>query len=101
MFLVQMAWAATNEEPMFRGILWGYLRDKGFADKQVWLIQAGIFWLAHISHLGSSVISFFLVLPAGLLFGWLAMRSKSIASSMVAHSLLNASANLVDYYRLI
>jgi membrane protease YdiL (CAAX protease family) len=98
MFLFQMTGPAVNEEPMLRGILWGYLRSKGFADKQVWIIQAGIFWLAHISHLGFSVTAFFLVLPGGLIFGWLAMKSRSIAPSMIAHATVNTFLQLAFYF---
>lgn len=101
MFLVQLAGPAINEEPMFRAILWGYLRDRGLSEKNIWLVQAGLFWLVHVSHLESSVTAFFLVLVGGLLFGWLTWRSRSIAPSMLAHALINATVQLASHYKFI
>jgi hypothetical protein len=38
-----MGYAAALEEPVFRGLLWGYLRLKGCKDVTILLIQGALF----------------------------------------------------------
>lgn len=90
-FLYQLGYAAVSEEPLFRGFLWGYLLRLGWKDRWVWLLQAGLFSLAHIYYAGQMPYSFWIIVPVGaLVMGWLAWCSRSIATSMAAHAALNA-----------
>jgi len=95
-FLLQfrhaMGHSAIIEEPVFRGVLWGYLRKKGWRDQRIFWLQAGLFWIAHVRYYSKPQI-FLITMPLGaLLFGWLAWKSKTLAGSLLAHGLFNASS---------
>jgi len=95
-FFYQIGFAAVSEEPLFRGFLWGRLRILGWSEVWVWLVQALLFLSAHIYFINAMRYNFFVVVPtAGLLFGLLAWRSRSIAPGMVAHAGYNASIYLI------
>ncbi|MDL2234925.1 CPBP family intramembrane metalloprotease [Christensenellaceae bacterium OttesenSCG-928-L17] len=92
----QLSSAAVSEEPLFRGILWGYLRTKGIKDGWIVLIQAGLFWLGHIYYIGTG-INFWIVHPfTALLLGIVVWKTKSTAHSMTLHASINTFA---DYLR--
>jgi membrane protease YdiL (CAAX protease family) len=91
-FMIAMSRAVILEEPVFRGFLWGYLRERGWNDKGIWLSQAALFWLAHLNYV-QRPYTFWLVIPlSGLVYGWLAWKSRSIAPSMLAHAVYNSLA---------
>ncbi len=93
----QIGYAAASEEPVFRGFLWGYLRKIGWRDVWIWLFQAGLFGLAHLYYLDSMPFMFWFGVPLGaLVLGWLAWRSRSIASSMLAHGVMNGLGYLMS-----
>jgi len=95
----QMLYAGIAEEPFFRGLLWGALRKAGWKDWWVWLLQAGLFWLGHLYYFGKYPWSFWVIVPmSGLVLGWLAWRSRSIATSMCAHGCLNGFGQIVAFY---
>lgn len=98
---IQLGNAATIEEPLFRGFLWGFLKERRWKEKWIWLFQALLFMLGHIYYLGSANYSFFLVVPLGaLLLGWMAWRSGSIGTSMIVHGIGNSLAgNLFSFLR--
>ncbi len=103
-FVYQLGFAAVTEEPLFRGFLWGYLRKARWREVWIWLFQAGLFWLGHIYYLNKSPILFWLIVPINaLVFGILAWRSRSIATSMVVHAIGNGLtfylANVILFYR--
>lgn len=86
----QIGYAAISEEPVFRGFLWGYLRKLGWRELWIWLFQGLLFVLAHLYYIKSASISFWFIVPLGaLVMGWLAWRSRSIATSMAAHGVMN------------
>jgi len=94
--LIQLANAATCEEPLFRGFLWGLLNQRGWRTGVVWLFQATIFWLSHIVYVIYFPISFWIIVPLmGLAFGLIAWGARDIAPSMLAHSLVNGLPQLV------
>jgi membrane protease YdiL (CAAX protease family) len=96
MFINSFSHSAALEEPVFRGFLWGYLSDRGWTDKKIWLFQAGLFWLAHIKYIGRPY-TFLITAPLiGLLLGFLAWKSRSIAPSMIAHATYNAFKFVID-----
>lgn len=103
-FVYQIGYAAVPEEPLFRGFLWGYLRKLKWNETWIWLTQAGLFTLAHIYYINAYPISFWVIIPIfSLMLGWLVWRSRTIASSMAAHGMMNATgyafAYLVALYR--
>ncbi|HVN56460.1 MAG TPA: CPBP family intramembrane glutamic endopeptidase [Anaerolineaceae bacterium] len=86
----QVGYAAVSEEPLFRGILWGYLRHAGWKNLWIWLVQAGLFALSHLYYLSDRPFFFWVSVPlGGLVLGLLAWRSRSIATSMAAHGFVN------------
>ena len=85
--------SAVQEEPVFRGFLWGYLESFGLKQPMIWIVQAALFWIAHLRYLDRP-FTFWLALPmAGLLLGWLSWKSKSIAASVLAHAAYNSMAS--------
>lgn len=91
-FIYQIGYAGVIEEPVFRGFLWGYLLKLGWSDKGIWLFQALLFTLAHMYYINTYPISFWLIIPIGALaLGYVAWKSRSIATSMVAHGAMNAT----------
>jgi membrane protease YdiL (CAAX protease family) len=95
-FLYQLGFAAVSEEPLFRGFLWGYLRRLGWRQVWVWLLQAGLFMIAHLYFINALAFNFWVIVPvAGLVFGWFAWRSRSIAPGMLAHAAYNAGVYVI------
>ena len=103
MFLYQIGYAGAAEEPLFRGFMWGALRKTGWKDVWIWLLQAGLFMLAHIYYLWRAPISFFVLVPVGALaLGLVAWKTRSISSSLAMHGTTNALGvmwgGLVKYF---
>lgn len=96
-FLNQMSSAAIDEEPLFRGFLWGMLLKSGWKNVWIWLFQTVLFIVGHLYYLNGSLISLWVYIPiSALVFGAIAWRSKTIASSMATHALSN-SLGLVSW----
>jgi len=94
----QISYAAINEEPVFRGFLWGYLRKVGWRELWIWLFQGLLFVLAHLYYVKPAPISFWFIIPLiALATGWLAWRSRSIATSMAAHGVMNGLGYTLGY----
>jgi membrane protease YdiL (CAAX protease family) len=97
--LQQALYAGIAEEPLFRGFLWGALHKAGWKDGWIWLTQAGLFWLAHFYYFRHANVSFWLTVPlGGLLLGFIAWRSRSIAASLLAHGCYNGFGQIVMFY---
>jgi membrane protease YdiL (CAAX protease family) len=93
--LYHLGFAPINEEPLFRGFLWGYLRQLKWRENLIWLFQAVLFTSAHVYFAAQFPLMFWVLIPlAGLLFGLLAWRSRSIAPAIFAHAMVNGSAYL-------
>jgi membrane protease YdiL (CAAX protease family) len=98
MFVSQVGLAGVNEEPFFRGILWGYLKQRRMPEIWIWLLQTFLFGLSHIYHLQRRPLYFWVVVPvAGLVMGYVNWRSRSIATSMIVHGFINSIAWLIPY----
>ena len=96
----QLAYAGVVEEPFFRGFLWGGLRRAGWKNLWILIFQTILFMIGHIYYFGSFPISFWIVVPfGGLVFGVLAWRSHSIATSIAGHGFFNAVGQMVAFYR--
>lgn len=99
LFMVQLTTAATLEEPLFRGFLWGYLKNSGWEEKWILLFQAFLFWIGHIYYWSSAPYSFWIIVPfAGLILGFLAWTSRSIVTSMVSHGLFNSIGDFLAHF---
>lgn len=88
--LFQGGYAASYEEPFFRGFLWGYLIKKGYKERTTLFIQAALFTVAHYYYIPDKIISFIVVVPiCAISLGLIVRRTKSISSSIIAHSIIN------------
>lgn len=91
LFTSQTMNAAILEEPLFRGIMWKYLRNLNLNAFWICTIQALCFMLGHIYYFDNYKFSFWILVPlAGLLLGFIAWRSRNITSSIVAHGIINS-----------
>jgi membrane protease YdiL (CAAX protease family) len=94
--LYHLGFAPVNEEPLFRGFLWGALRDQKWKDGWILIFQGVLFTSAHVYFASQYPFQFWVFIPAmGLLFGWLTLRSRSVTPSMLAHGLINGSVYLL------
>ena len=90
--LYHLGFAPINEEPLFRGFLWGFLRRRGWKEGWILPFQAALFGFAHVYFASQYPLRFWLFIPfSGILFGLFAWRSRSIAPAMLAHGLINGS----------
>jgi membrane protease YdiL (CAAX protease family) len=94
--LYHLGFAPINEEPLFRGFLWGYLRHLKWKEHLIWSFQAVLFTVAHLYLAGQFPLTFWVFIPtAGLVFGLMTWRSRSIAPAMLAHAMINGSVYLL------
>lgn len=94
--LYHMGFAPINEEPLFRGFLWGLLRQLKWKEGWILIIQTLLFTSAHVYFAEQYPLMFWVLIPlAAILFGLLTMRSRSISAAMLAHGMINGSAYLV------
>jgi len=91
-----LGFAPINEEPLFRGFLWGYLRQLKWREVSIWFFQAVLFTSAHVYFAKQYPVMFWVFIPgAALALGLLTWRARSIAPAMLAHGLINGSAYLL------
>lgn len=86
--LFQFNYAAISEEPLFRGFIWDYLRKFQWKESWILIFQSTIFMLVHIYYLGSYPI---------FVLGIIAWKSRSIANSMIAHSIINSLSQFIEH----
>jgi len=84
--------APLVEELVFRGLLYGWIAGR-WGSLPAWIVSSLAFAAAHIEP--AHVI---LVLPLGLLFGWLRRRTDSLLPSLFAHIANNAFALVAAVY---
>ncbi|MBI5961855.1 MAG: CPBP family intramembrane metalloprotease [Chloroflexi bacterium] len=90
--LYHLGFAPINEEPLFRGFLWGYLRQLKWTDNWILIFQAILFTSAHVYFAARLPLMFWVYIPtAAFLFGILTLRSRSIAPGILAHGIINGS----------
>jgi membrane protease YdiL (CAAX protease family) len=103
--LYHLGFAPINEEPLFRGFLWGQLHRSKWSEVSILFFQAALFMSAHIYFAGQYPWRFWVLIPsAALLFGLLTWRTRSIAPAILAHGLINGSVyvwilNLAGLFR--
>lgn len=90
--LYHLGFAPINEEPLFRGFLWGYLRQSQWKAPPILFLQTLLFTVAHVYFANQYPLTFWVLIPiAALLFGILIWRARSIAPAILAHGLVNGS----------
>ena len=85
-----MVGAPIVEELFFRGFFFAALRKRGVSTLLTVLITGVLFAGIHFEPL-----RFFVLLPTGLLLGWVRARTGSTGSAMFAHGVVNAPGAIV------
>lgn len=85
-----MVGAPIVEEIAFRGMLFNALRKKGLNAAWTIVVTAVVFSAFHFEP-----IRFFVLLPIGLMYGWVRWKTGSLGAAMVAHGVNNTPAALV------
>ena len=88
--IMVMVGAPIVEELAFRGMLYNSLRKRGVG--AVWTI---VITTVAFSAFHFEPIRFFLLLPIGVVYGWVRWKTGSLGASMVAHGVNNTPAALV------
>lgn len=88
------------EELAFRGLLLGALIFRGVTERTALLVQAVLFFIAHLPrYLPDSEWAFLaLVAALGLGAGWITLRTRNIAGAVLMHLIINMSLMLLAYY---
>jgi membrane protease YdiL (CAAX protease family) len=84
--------APLVEELVFRGLLYGWLAGR-WGKNVGWIVSSLAFAAAH-----TEPAHIVLVLPLGLLFGWLRQRTDSLLPSLAAHIANNSLALIAAAY---
>lgn len=88
--LMVMVGAPIVEEIFFRGIFFAALRKRG-VNAVITIVLTGVVFAGF--HFEPT--RFFVLLPTGLLLGWVRWKTGSTGSSMVAHGVVNAPGAIV------
>jgi membrane protease YdiL (CAAX protease family) len=81
---------ALFEELMFRGFLWGFLRNRGMSDKRIFVLQLILTWLAHINQIDYPLAVLVITPLLGAFFGALVWRSRLISVNILSHAMYNS-----------
>lgn len=82
--------APVVEEIFFRGLLFAGLRKRGVSTALTVILTAVIFAAFHFEP-----VRMLILLPTGLVLGWVRARTGSTGASIVAHGVVNAPGALV------
>jgi len=89
-FVFEIIPGSIYEEAVYRGMLYMFLMDLGVSKSKAFYIQAFLFSIKHMGYLLALPFFFWIILPIhSLLYGYIAMRSKSLTLSTFAHLLYN------------
>jgi membrane protease YdiL (CAAX protease family) len=84
--------APVVEELVFRGLLYGWIAGR-WGSVAAWIVSSLAFAAAHIE-----LAHVVMVLPLGILFGWLRQRTDSLLPSLFAHVVNNGFALIAAVY---
>lgn len=87
--IIVMIGAPMVEELFFRGLFFASLRKRGVGSVLTILLTAVVFAGFHLEP-----TRFLVLLPSGLVLGWVRWRTGSTGASMVSHGLVNAPGAL-------
>ncbi len=94
-FVFKVVPGSIYEEAIYRGILYMFLMDLEVSKSKAFYLQAFSFWIIHMGDLLALPSFFWLILPIlSLIYGYIAMRSKSVTPSAFAHLLYNTWVTL-------
>jgi membrane protease YdiL (CAAX protease family) len=86
---------AVSEEILFRGFLWGYLKQIGLNSNTALILQGIIFWLIHIINL-SFLPAFLICIPLmTIILSILAKQTKQLFPSIISHTMYDVLVGLV------
>lgn len=88
--LAAMVGAPIAEEIAFRGLLFGALRKRGWGPWPTILVTGILFSAFHLEP-----VRFFVLLPVGILYGWVRWRTGSTGAAIIAHMVNNTPAAIV------
>jgi membrane protease YdiL (CAAX protease family) len=88
-FSLFLSLTTNNEEFIFRGLLWGYLRKLGIKDGWIIIFSSVLWTLIHVNSYNNFPELINLMIN-GIVFGWLVKKTKSIVSSVGAHAGYNS-----------
>ena len=91
LLIIKYVLNALPEELLFRGFLWGSMRQCKFSDFSILCTQAILFWAAHFQYYDMPVL-WIRVLLWGLVFGIVAWKTKSLFLAAIVHACVNATA---------
>ena len=91
--LMVMVGAPIVEEIFFRGLLFASLRKRGLGAVLTIVISALVFAGFHFEPL-----RFFVLLPTGLVLGWVRWKTGSTGAAIVTHGLLNAPGAVLLFF---
>jgi uncharacterized protein len=91
--LIIMVGGPVVEEIFFRGLLFGSLRKRGVNSVWTIVITAVIFAGFHFEP-----TRLLILLPTGLVLGWVRWKTGTTGASMLAHGLINAPGAIVLLY---
>ncbi len=101
--IYQLGYAAPLEECLFRGFLWGGLKE--FKIKEFWIliIQTTIFTVGHMYYLniGNGLLYISMIFVGGLIEGLIVWRTRSLASSISFHAFFNGSSFFLYWFTLL
>lgn len=87
--LMVMVGAPVVEELFFRGLLFSSLRKRGFGVVVTILVSGVGFAGFHLEP-----VRFLILLPSGIVLGWVRWRTGSTGAAMVTHGMINAPGAL-------
>lgn len=85
-----MVGAPIVEEIAFRGMVFNSLRKRGLGAVWTVLISAAVFAAFHFEP-----VRFFILLPIGVLYGWLRWKTGAVGAPIIAHMVNNGPAAVV------
>lgn len=88
--LAAMVGAPIAEEIAFRGLLFGALRKRGWRPWPTIVVTGVLFSAFHLEP-----VRFFVLLPVGILYGWVRWRTGSTGAAIIAHMVNNTPAAIV------
>ena len=86
----QMGYAGITEEIVFRGILFGWCKERNIKIWKYQIIQVLLFTISHIYYLKYNPMAFWISVPLiGLILGFVIIKTKNVAYSIITHGIVN------------
>ena len=92
----EFSFTSLHEEILFRGFIWGYLREYGWKENKIAWAQGILFWFSHFGNLVTP-FSFFVAVPiVTMISSQLTKRSKQVFPSILSHTIMNAVSSVLS-----